>query len=140
VSLKYLLDTNVVSRPFRPDPPAALMEKLVGLAGQIGIATVVWHELTYGVSKMEAGRRKSALSRYLNEVVLPGYPQVPYDQAAAHWHGVERARLRRAGRPVPLLDGQVAAIAVANSLTLVTNNTRDFESFKGLELEDWLTP
>jgi tRNA(fMet)-specific endonuclease VapC len=38
------------------------------------------------------------------------------------------------------LDLQIAAVARVHSLTLVTNNTKDFQRIPGLQLEDWLTP
>ena len=64
--------------------------------------------------------------------------QVPYDEAAAHWHGVERARLEALGRPAPYVDGQIAAIAHVNELTLVTANVKDFKRFSGIEVESWV--
>jgi len=32
---------------------------------------------------------------------------------------------------------QIAAIALANNLTLVTHNTREFGRVDGLQIEDW---
>ena len=58
-------------------------------------------------------------------------PVLEYDWKAADWHARERTRLRFAGRTPPFVDGQIAAIARVNDLTLVTANTSDFESFKG---------
>ncbi len=62
---------------------------------------------------------------------------LPYDREAADWQARERVRLERAGRPVPFVDAQIAAIAAVRGLTLVTANTRDFERFEGLSVEDW---
>ena len=64
-------------------------------------------------------------------------PVVPYDAAAAVWHGRERARLERLGRTTSAADGQIAAIAAVNDLTLVTMNLRHFELFRGITVEDW---
>jgi tRNA(fMet)-specific endonuclease VapC len=60
-----------------------------------------------------------------------------YDDVAAEWHGRERARLEESGRTPPFVDGQIAAIAHTQSLTLVTANTKDFERFADLETADW---
>jgi tRNA(fMet)-specific endonuclease VapC len=60
-----------------------------------------------------------------------------YDEAAAEWHAVERARLGKAGHMPPFVDGQIAAIAAVNNLTLITQNARDFERFEGLRVEAW---
>jgi len=34
-------------------------------------------------------------------------------------------------------DGQIAAVAVVNGLTLVTANVRDFRHVEGLRVENW---
>ncbi len=65
------------------------------------------------------------------------FPILPYDEAAATWHGHERARLDALGQPAPYVDGQIAAIARVNGLAVVTTNTKDFARFKGLQVENW---
>jgi tRNA(fMet)-specific endonuclease VapC len=80
-----------------------------------------------------AKRRK--LEQYLDEVLEPSLPVLPYDAEAAEWHAAERERLTRAGRTPPFVDGQIAAIAAVNHLKIVTLNTSHFEPFDGLELE-----
>ncbi len=62
---------------------------------------------------------------------------LPYDEAAATWHGHERARLERLGQSAPCIGGQIAAITHVHRLVLVTANTKDFTRFKGLEVVDW---
>jgi tRNA(fMet)-specific endonuclease VapC len=69
--------------------------------------------------------------------VRRSFPILPYDDAAAEWHGRERARLEASGRTPPFVDGQIAAIAHNESLTLVTANTEDFRYFVDLEIADW---
>ncbi|MBA3640073.1 MAG: hypothetical protein M3541_04800 [Acidobacteriota bacterium] len=61
---------------------------------------------------------------------------LPSDEAAAAWHGRERARLETLGRPAPYVDGQIAAVAQVNSLVLVTANPKDFARFKDLRVEN----
>ncbi len=41
---------------------------------------------------------------------------------------------------MPTADLMIAAVALVHNLTLVTNNTADFQSVPGLRLDDWLTP
>ena len=48
--------------------------------------------------------------------------------------------LRRQGIVIPALDLLIAAVALLYDLTLVTNNTKDFQNIPGLRLEDWLSP
>jgi tRNA(fMet)-specific endonuclease VapC len=101
------------------------------------IAAPVWHELTYGCRRLPAGKRRVALEAYLEDVIRRSFPILPYDDAAATWHGQERARLERIGRPAPYVDGQIAAIARVHGLMLVTANTEDFSRFKGIKVRDW---
>jgi tRNA(fMet)-specific endonuclease VapC len=98
---------------------------------------VVWNELTYGCERLESGKRKAELDAYLHDVVLKSFPILSYDQKAATWHALERARQERVGRPGPYVDGQMAAIAYVHDLILVTANVKDFARFKGLAVEDW---
>ena len=61
----------------------------------------------------------------------------PYDRRAAEWHAHKRARLVNESCTPPYVDGQIAAIAAVNGLTLVTHNVTDFVAFEGLTVEDW---
>lgn len=63
-----------------------------------------------------------------------------FDEECARRFGLVRGELKRAGISVGPIDLQVAAVALAHDLTLVTNNTADFQRIPGLRLEDWLTP
>ena len=84
-----------------------------------------------GVFPLPKGKRRAALEAYLRDVVQGSFPILPYDEAAATWHGEERARLEALGRPAPFVDGQVAAIAHVNGLVLATTNHKDFARFRG---------
>ena len=137
MSLKYLLDTNIVSEPLRPKPHHGVTRKLARHEDEIAIPSVVWHELRYGAKRLPASRRREAIVQYLDEVVLATMPILDYDRAAAEWHARERARLAARGATPPFADGQIAAIAAANDLTLVTFNAVDFRPFQGLRVVSW---
>lgn len=78
--------------------------------------------------------KRTAIEDYLNSIP---WIILPYDSEAAEWHAQERARLQRLGKTPTFPDGQIAAIAVTQKLTLVTLNRRDFQNFKGVNLADW---
>jgi tRNA(fMet)-specific endonuclease VapC len=137
VTLKYLLDTNVVSEPLRPTPAPAVLRQLHRHREEIAICSVVWHELRFGVERLPPSHRRDAIQRYLDEVVLETMPILDYDRAAAEWHAAERARLAARGETPPFVDGQIAAIARARDLTLVTFNQADFRRFQGLRVMRW---
>jgi len=135
--IKYLLDTNVVSEAVRTTPNGNVMKKLEKHQNEMATAVIVWHELQFGYQRLPAYRKRSLIKAYLEEVVAPSLPILPYDRAAAEWHADQRARLTAAGKTPAFVDGQIAAIAKVNGLTLVTRNTADFKIFSGLKVENW---
>ena len=137
MTLKFLLDTTIISAPIAKEPNRKVVKKLEQQSAHCAIAAPVWHELVYGSSRLPAGKRRTALEEYLHEVVQRSFPILPYDDAAAEWHGRERARLEEGGRTPPFVDGQIAAIAYTQGLTLVTTNTKDFQWFADLETANW---
>ena len=105
----------------------------------MAIASVVWHEMLFGCLRLLHSARRSTIEEYLKEVVAPSIPILPYDARAAGWHAAERARLSGIGRTPPFADGQIAAVASVNDLTLVTANLDDYAAFQDIRVEDWRT-
>ena len=137
MSIRYLLDTNVLSEPIKSHPDERTITSLSDHDGELATCSVVWHELCFGVARLAASKKRSAIEAYLEDVVRSVLPILPYDQEAATWHARERARLSKRGRPPSAADGQIAAIASVNDLIVVTKNVKDFRRFKGLVVEDW---
>jgi tRNA(fMet)-specific endonuclease VapC len=137
VTARYLLDTSIVSSPISKQPNAEVLRQLEERGHECAIAAPVWHELTFGCRRLPRGKRRDAVETYLQDVVLASFAVLAYDEDAAHWHGIERSRLEGLGKPAPYVDGQIAAIAYVNELTLVTANVKDFARFKGVEVENW---
>lgn len=137
MTIKYLLDTNVVSEPLRPKPSGGVLRKLQKHEQEIAIASIVWHELRFGVERLQPSRRREIIERYLEEVVLPAIPILEYDRSAAEWHARERARLVSKGETPSFADGQIASIAHVHDLTIVTFNEADFRRFEGLHVTTW---
>ncbi|MBB6375521.1 tRNA(fMet)-specific endonuclease VapC [Pseudonocardia eucalypti] len=134
----YLLDTNVLSEAARPAPDSRVLARLAEVEGNAAISAVTWHELRFGVRRLPPCRRRDALEVFVSEVSAR-FPVIPYDERAASWHAVERARLEQAGFSRAFADGQIAATAATNALVLVTRNTADFAGFSGLMTENWWT-
>lgn len=136
MSVRLLLDTNVISEAARPHPEPSVIRRLAETEETAALSATTWHELRYGVQRLPAGRRREALEIFLN-TLANRFPVLPYDARAAEWHAVQRARLEASGVRVAAADGQIAATAVTNGLTLVTRNVGDFAGFSGLTTEDW---
>ncbi len=135
--ISYLLDSNILSEPARLKPDDKVLQQLADHDGDYATAAIVWHELVYGCELLAASKRKKQLQAYLDMLLVNGLHVLPYDQAAADWYAKERARLQRQGLTCAYADGEIAAIAVTQKLTLVTRNTQDFQNFQNLALQNW---
>lgn len=137
MNVRFLLDTSIVSSPISKEPNAGVLRRLEEHGHECAIAAPVWHELTFGCQRLPRSKRRTAIKAYLESVVQASFPVLAYDREAARWHGVERARLEALGKPAPFVDGQIAAIAHVNQLTLVTANVKDFARFKDVDVVNW---
>jgi tRNA(fMet)-specific endonuclease VapC len=96
---------------------------------------VVKAELFYGAMNSQNPAKTLALQ----EIFLNQFVSLPFDDRAAKIFGEIRAHLARLGTPIGPYDLQIAAIALANDVTLVTHNTREFSRVPHLRIEDWET-
>ena len=90
MTLRYLLDTNILAEPLRPQPNDTILDHLKRHQDEIAIASVVWHEMWFGCYRLPLSARRSAIETYLTQVVASSIPILPYDQEAASWHAAER--------------------------------------------------
>lgn len=132
----YLLDTNVVSELERSDRNSRLESRLRTHQAVCVIAAPVIQELVFGIARLAPSARRTRLEQWFKET-LETFEVLAYDARAAEWLGREQARLASLGRRIPLIDAQIAAVAVTHNLTLVTRDTGDFEGFAGLRTENW---
>ena len=137
MNLYYLLDTNIISEAIRPQPNPNVMKQLLMARSMAAIGSVVWHEVLLVCYRMPESKRRIIIETYLQEEVKARLPILPYTQEAAEWFAVERARLIPLGLTPSYADGQIAAIAAANNLILVTRNIFDYQNFMGLTIENW---
>jgi tRNA(fMet)-specific endonuclease VapC len=134
-----MLDTSTVSAVMWKMPDPQVLAKLREHGGECVISAQVWHELQYGVRRLARGKRRAVLEAFLRDVLLPTLPILPYDEHAAEWLAEERVRLEKIGRQLPVVDGQIAAVAATNGIPLVTANLADFAIFKGLAVHSWMS-
>lgn len=135
--INYLLDTNIISEPARLKPNSKVLQNFAEHDGQYAVSSIVWHELNYGCQLLSDSRRKSQLEAYLSMLIENGLVILSYDQRAAEWFASQRAQLKKQGKTPAYADGEIAAIAVVNELTLVTRNTQDFSCYPNLNLANW---
>ncbi|BAO30730.1 PilT protein-like [Sulfuritalea hydrogenivorans sk43H] len=132
-SVRYLLDTNILSDLIRyPRGAAARRLAEVGVDA-ICTSIVVACELRYG-----AARRDSAPLTQRVEALLSSLSVLPFEADADSHYADIRATLERAGAPIGGNDLLIAAHGRSLGATVVTHNLREFERVPGLRVEDWL--
>lgn len=134
--IRYLLDANVVSEARLPRPEPEVLARVAASVAESALAAPIWQELVFGVARLPLGRRRLALDVFVQELSAR-YPVLPYTKAAAAWHGAERARLEQLGLSTSFTDGQLAAVAATENLTVVTRNVKHFRHYQGLRIENW---
>ncbi len=133
MSALYLLDTNMVIYLQRGIP--SVMQKLLVLGRQgVALPSLVVAELAYGVEKStHQARNRDRLEQLLLEFNVLPWAHTAMWHYARHFHA-----LRQKGQTIGHMDLLIAAQALAEDATLVTNNLREFERIEGLKLENWV--
>jgi len=128
-----LLDTNICIYIINAKPQAVLKRFQEYRMGEIGLCSVVAAELAFGVAKSGSARNRQALEMFLAPLAI-----LPFDDPAFWAYGDLRADLERRGTPIGSLDTMIAAHALSQQATLITNNTREFAQVPGLHVENWV--
>lgn len=126
----FLLDTCILSDIARKGQyPKLLKWAEEQRMSDFAVSSITMGELRYGVERLSKSRKRLNLLTWI-ETALPEQFAgriLPFDSKAADAWGVLRASAEKSGRPLPLVDGQLLAIAQANNLIFVTRNERDVE-------------
>lgn len=129
----YLLDTNTCIGYINRRSQSIYQHILAVSADDVCICDIVKFELYYGAYKSSrTAENLQNLDNFFADLI-----SLPFDSKAAQICGQIRAQLQANGTPIGAYDLQIAAIASANHLILVTHNTREFSRIEGLKLEDW---
>lgn len=132
--MKYMLDTDTCIYLIRQKTPALQARLRQAGAGRVCLSAITLAELSYGVEKStRPEQNRLALSLFLVPLEILSFPQ-----GAAIIYGRIRADLERKGQTIGAYDMLIAAHALAEGLTLVTNNTREFARIEGLILDNWV--
>jgi predicted nucleic acid-binding protein len=138
--VKFLLDTCAISELTKPAPHPGVVSWFAQqdeLALYLAAPSV--GELKRGVEKLEDGKRKRFLRNWLAESVIErfGARILPADTDIFLRWGEMQAQLESRGKPMPPLDGLIAATALHHQLTVVTRNTRDMEASGASLFNPW---
>jgi toxin FitB len=128
--LSFLLDTMVLSELVRPQPDTGVVDWVEAQPEvSLFVSALTFGELIKGIERLPTSRRRSRLESWLHHDLRARFGgrilDIGLDVALA-WGALE-ARTQRAGTPLPLIDGLLAATALTHRLAVVTRNGSHFE-------------
>ncbi len=133
-----VLDTNILSELTRRHPHQGVLSWLDSVpATEVVTTAVTAAKLLYGVARLPAGHRKTALTAAVHGLLdedLRGRVE-PFDKIASNHYAMVVADRDRVGRPISVADAQIASVCRKLQAALATRNVRDFEHVD-LELVD----
>ncbi len=138
----FLLDTNVLSELMRESPEPIVMAWVDSQPeSTLQTTAVTQAEILAGIAVLPAGKRRDALASGAEQLFQQEFRGrcLVFGGSAAEHYALVRAQRQSAGRPISTEDAQIAAIALAAKLKIVTRNTKDFEGIDGLKvINPWL--
>ena len=124
--MSWLLDTDVLSQPAKQHGDARVIAWLEKERDQCYTSAAVIAQLAYWVRSKE-GRQRSALQNWLTRLTDSMHGRIlGFNTAVAHVWADQEKILEKAGLPMPVEDGYIAATARRHGLTIVTGNDKDF--------------
>ena len=124
--MRYLLDTNVVSEISKKRPSTKVLNFLLANEPVCAVPAIVLGERYHGAHLCPPGQRESLLRAVRDFGDEFADRILPFDAEAAETWGEYVSRPALKNQPQSYPDTQIAAIALAHNLILVTRNTEDF--------------
>lgn len=138
--MTYLLDTCVVSELTKPRPEKKVLQWFTRCDEDLlHISCLSLGEISFGLDMIPDGRKKNDLLDWYNDFIESFHDSVlPVTESISLRWGKERARHRKKGIQIPVIDGLIACTAIEYNCILVTRNTCDYEMLNVQLLNPWL--
>ena len=124
-----IIDTNVVAELMKVSPAGEVVAWMNDQeASTLFLTTITLGEIGYGLEILPQGKRRLQLEQGFERVIAEAFTGriLAFDEEAARLYGVLMGRCKAIGRPLSILDGQIASIARARGCAVATRNVRDF--------------
>jgi len=140
--MNYLLDTCVISELIRESPEGNVVSWISGiLETSLYLSVLTFGEIHKGIEKLPESKRKDKLHKWVNSDLRIRFKHRIIDMnldVATKW-GQVQGRTEKIGKPMPLIDGLIAATALSHDLIVVTRNTKDMEQSGVTMINPWIT-
>jgi toxin FitB len=139
--VKYLLDTCVISETMKPRPDFQVITWLQSQdESELFLSALTFGELAKGIAKIEDATRREKLNRWVNQDLKQRFIHrvLPIDTVVCERWGAVQGKAELVGKPMPALDGLIAACGLSHGCIVVTRNVADMQQ-SGVELfNPWL--
>lgn len=133
-----VLDTNVVSELMRPSP-ASMVKSWIATQprGSLFTTTITRAEVLFGALLLPEGRRRGDLLARAESLFEEDFREqlLDFDRDAARHFAALAAQRKSQGRPIGIMDAQIAAIARSRGAAVATRDVADFRDC-GIEVID----
>ena len=138
--MRYLLDTCVISEVTKPRPTARVLTWLdIQEELSLFLSVITVGELQKGISKLPASRKRRQLQQWVDRELTRRFTgrMLGIDHEVALRWGAMAGAAEQRGQSLPVLDGLLAATALAGGLTLVTRNTAHMQATGVALFDPW---
>ncbi|MBI5447405.1 MAG: type II toxin-antitoxin system VapC family toxin [Gammaproteobacteria bacterium] len=124
-----LLDTNIVSEMMKKIPCPAVIKWITHQESMaLYISTITIAEINYGIHVLQKRKQRHTLEKAFSQALNESFSNrvLFFDEEAAYAYGEIMSLRKQLGKPLSILDGQIAAIAHVNHASVATRNMKDF--------------
>jgi predicted nucleic acid-binding protein len=135
-----LLDTNLISEPWKPKPDPNVVAWMDAQAVEtLYLSAVTVAELRFGIAAMPVGNRRRILHERLESDLLPVFTGriLPFDLEASRAYAELMSKAKTAGLAINLADAYIAAIAASRGLTVATRDVAPFHAAGITVINPW---
>ena len=140
--MNYLLDTCVLSELIRENPEANVASWISGIPEtSMYLSVLTIGEIHKGIEKLPESKKKDRLHKWVNSDLCIRFKNRILDldlEVSTKW-GQIQGKAEQVGKPMPLIDGLIAATALSHDLIVVTRNTEDMEQSGVTLINPWMT-
>lgn len=134
--MRYMLDTNILIYLIK-NKPESVAKRVNALQSddQLCMSFFTFAELLKGA---ERSSKKDKVKRNLTQLTRQIPVRYQTNRTLCEHYAQQFTRLKLAGTPIGSNDLWIACHALAETATLVTHNTKEFQRIEGLDIEDWV--
>ncbi len=125
--MSWLLDSDVLSQPAKRTGDTRVITWIEKHQHQCYTSSIVIAQLAFWV-RTKRRKQRVALQKWLTELVEAMHGRIlGFNHSVAHVWADLQYQLQTTGKPMPVEDSYIAAIARRHSLTIATGNVKDFQ-------------